>query len=87
MSEGHDPRRLQSYDGAGFTVTFDPNVCTHAARCVRGLPAVFDVSRRKWIDVAAAEAEAIEAQVGRCPSGALQFVRKAPGDTMNTPTA
>ncbi|MCC6316518.1 MAG: (4Fe-4S)-binding protein [Gemmatimonadaceae bacterium] len=71
-------RRLQTYEAQGFAVTFDPNICTHSGRCVRGLPAVFDVKRKRWIDVSAASAEAIEAQVRRCPSGALQFVRAEP---------
>lgn len=73
--------RLQSYSTAEITVTFDPTVCTHAARCVKGLPAVFDVSRRRWIDPTAATADDVAAQVQRCPSGALQFVRHTP----NTP--
>jgi uncharacterized Fe-S cluster protein YjdI len=66
--------RLQAYEGSDFTVTFDPGVCIHAGRCVRGLPAVFDVRRKRWIDVDAASSDAIAAQVGRCPSGALQFL-------------
>ncbi len=66
-------RRLQVYEGEGFAVTFDPNLCTHSARCVRGLPAVFDVGRKRWIDVKAAGEAEIAAQVARCPSGALQF--------------
>lgn len=68
-------KRLQVYDGDGFAVTFAPDVCTHSARCVRGLPAVFDVRRKRWVDVSAASAAEIEAQVARCPSGALQFHR------------
>ena len=36
-------KRLQTYEAPDITVTFDPNVCTHAAACVRGLPAVFDI--------------------------------------------
>ncbi len=71
-------RRLQVYEGDGFAVAFDPNLCTHSARCVRGLPAVFDVSRKRWVDVSAADADAIAAQVARCPSGALQFRRGDP---------
>lgn len=67
--------KRQSYSSDHITVTFDPAVCTHAARCVKGLPAVFDVSRRQWIDPTAASADAIEAQVKQCPSGALQFTR------------
>jgi uncharacterized Fe-S cluster protein YjdI len=69
-------KRLQTYEGPGITVTFDPNVCIHSGVCVRGLRAVFDVSRRRWVDVTAAPADAIAAQVERCPSGALQYVLK-----------
>jgi uncharacterized Fe-S cluster protein YjdI len=72
-------RRLQTYEGTGFAVTFDPTICTHSGTCVRGLSAVFDVKRKRWIDVKGASPEAIEAQVGRCPSGALRFVRRAAG--------
>ncbi len=68
--------RLQTYQSDEITVTFDPTVCTHAARCVRGLPAVFDVSRKRWIDPTAASADAVAAQVERCPSGALQYTRR-----------
>ena len=56
-------------------MTFDPNVCIHSGECVRGLPAVFDVLRKRWIAVEGASADEIEAQIARCPSGALQFVR------------
>jgi uncharacterized Fe-S cluster protein YjdI len=69
-------RRLQTYEGEGFAVTFDPDTCIHSGKCVRGLPAVFDVKRKRWIAVEAASAEQIEAQVARCPSGALQFLRR-----------
>lgn len=77
MTTAGEPKRVQAWEGAGFTVTFDPNLCTHSGRCVRGLPLVFDVTRRKWIDTAAAGAEAIAVQVGRCPSGALQFIARS----------
>lgn len=69
-------RRLQTYEGDGFAVTFDPAICIHSGKCVRGLPGVFDVKRKRWIDVQAASAAEIEAQVARCPSGALQFPRR-----------
>jgi uncharacterized Fe-S cluster protein YjdI len=70
-------RRMQTFEGTGFAVTFDPTICTHSGNCVRGLSAVFDVKRKRWIDVKAAAPGEIEAQVGRCPSGALRFVRPA----------
>ena len=66
-------KRVQVYETPGITVTFDPNVCTHSAQCVRGLPAVFDVSRRRWIQPALATPEQVAAQIARCPSGALQY--------------
>ncbi len=68
--------RLQVYETDEITVTFDPSLCTHSGRCVRGLPAVFDVSRRRWIAPEAAPADAVADQVSQCPSGALQSVRK-----------
>lgn len=69
-------KRVQSYESPAITVTFDPNICTHSGYCVRGLPAVFDVRRKRWVDVAAATPDEVAAQVARCPSGALQVVRK-----------
>lgn len=69
------PTRLQTYEAPGIIVTFDPQLCTHSAVCVRGLPAVFEVSRRRWIHAEAASADQVMAQVARCPSGALQVAR------------
>jgi uncharacterized Fe-S cluster protein YjdI len=71
--------RLQTYQTPGITVTFDPAKCRHTGVCVRGLPAVFDVTRRRWIAPEAATPEEVAAQVARCPSGALQCeVHKRP---------
>lgn len=67
------PKRLQVYQGDAITVTFDPNVCIHSGACVRGLPAVFDVSRRRWVHPDDAAPDVVAAQVVRCPSGALQY--------------
>jgi uncharacterized Fe-S cluster protein YjdI len=68
------PKRLQTYKAPGVTVTFDPNLCTHSGRCVRGLPAVFNVSWSRWVRPEAATADDVAAQVSKCPSGALQVV-------------
>ena len=64
---------LQTYEGPGIAVTFDPNLCQHTGICVRGLPAVFDVKRKRWIRPELAAVEQVTAQVARCPSGALQY--------------
>jgi len=67
---------LQTYEGPEIVVTFEPDVCEHSGVCVRGLPAVFDVKRKRWIRPELAMADEVAAQVERCPSGALQFRRK-----------
>ncbi|HJU90760.1 MAG TPA: (4Fe-4S)-binding protein [Gemmatimonadaceae bacterium] len=73
-------KRLQVYETADITVTFDPALCTHSGICLRGLPAVFDVGRKRWIRPELANAGDVAAQVQRCPSGALQFL--LPSDVM-----
>lgn len=68
-------KRLQVYEGDGVVVTFDPNVCIHSAVCLRSLPAVFDVNRRRWVELESADPDQVAAAVARCPSGALQSIR------------
>jgi len=70
-------KRLQLYETNEIVVTFDANVCVHSGVCVRGLPAVFDVQRKRWIKPELAPAADVAAQIGRCPSGALQFKLKS----------
>lgn len=76
-------KRLQTYESPEITVTFDPNICTHSGVCIRGLPRVFDVRRKRWVDVNGATPDEIAAQIARCPSGALQFIRHTPNTTAN----
>jgi uncharacterized Fe-S cluster protein YjdI len=64
--------RLQVYENADVRVTFDPGVCRHSGVCLRTLPPVFDVRRKRWIDVDAAGASEIFEAVAKCPSGALR---------------
>lgn len=71
-------KRLQTYETAEITVTFDPNVCIHSGACLRGLPLVFDIKRKRWIQPELAAAADVAAQVARCPSGALQSRLKEP---------
>jgi len=63
------------YTNGEITVLWKPNRCTHSANCVRGLPQVFDVHRKPWVDIHAATSEEICAQVDKCPSGALSWER------------
>ncbi|HTO72879.1 MAG TPA: (4Fe-4S)-binding protein, partial [Gemmatimonadales bacterium] len=70
-----EPKRLQIYEAEGIKVTFDPGICRHSGICVRTLPAVFDVNRRRWVRPELATPEEVAAAVARCPSGALQACR------------
>lgn len=70
------PKRRQTYEADEITVTFDPDVCIHSGVCVMGLPDVFDIKRKRWIRPELQPPDVVAAQVMRCPSGALQFVRK-----------
>jgi uncharacterized Fe-S cluster protein YjdI len=69
---------MQEYRAARFVVRYDPDICIHAANCVRELPAVFDVNRSPWVSVEGAPADRIAQQVAACPSGALTFERLTP---------
>jgi uncharacterized Fe-S cluster protein YjdI len=64
---------MQVYETPEITVTFEPDLCIHSGVCVRGLPKVFDVQRRRWVMPELGVAAEIAAQVQRCPSGALKF--------------
>ncbi len=64
---------VKHYSNGEVTVVWQPGLCQHSGICVRGLPRVFDPRRRPWIELEHADTEAIVAQVGRCPSGALSI--------------
>lgn len=65
--------RGRAYRADGITVYFNARKCTYAGVCVRGLPQVFDPSRRPWIKADLDTPENIAARVEMCPSGALSY--------------
>ena len=55
-----------------MNVTWDEDVCTHSANCVKKLPQVFKVEGGNFvIDPSAASEDDVRAVVAQCPSGAL----------------
>jgi CDGSH-type Zn-finger protein len=59
----------------------------HFAECVRGLPRVFDVKKRPWIQPENASAEQVAEVVRRCPSGALHYrLEEGPTEEPELPT-
>jgi uncharacterized Fe-S cluster protein YjdI len=59
------------FRGSALTISYDDEVCIHAASCVRTLPSVFDADSKPWIDPDGAAVDAVTATVAGCPSGAL----------------
>lgn len=65
----------KTYTNGEITVIWKPNLCRHTGICARGLPSVFDPGRRPWIEMNQSTTEQIAAQVDKCPSKALTWVR------------
>lgn len=65
--------QVRHYRGNRASVTFDAPRCIHAEVCVRGMPAVFDVSRRPWILPDEGDPKRLERVVIGCPTGALRM--------------
>ncbi|MBR4447874.1 (4Fe-4S)-binding protein [Methanobrevibacter sp.] len=63
----------KAYENNEIIVFWKPDLCEHAAECIRGNNQVFDVNRRPWVDVSAASAEEISKIIDKCPSGALKY--------------
>ena len=70
------------YSNGAVTVIWKPALCQHSGICARGLPAVFNPSRRPWIQLEHSDTATITAQVERCPSGALSW-EKTTADNSN----
>src|SRR5215208_115390 len=62
-----------AYTAPGVRVFYDRERCLHFAECIRGLPQVFDVAKRPWIQPQNASADEVAEVVRRCPSGALHY--------------
>jgi CDGSH-type Zn-finger protein/uncharacterized Fe-S cluster protein YjdI len=65
----------RDYETEAIRVHWDSSRCIHTAICLQRLPDVFDVQRRPWVDLDAADADAIADTVERCPTGALRYER------------
>lgn len=64
---------VREYSTPDLTVYWKPNLCAHPGYCWRGLPKVFNPSRRPWVDMQAAGPEEIIKTIDTCPTGALTY--------------
>jgi uncharacterized Fe-S cluster protein YjdI/CDGSH-type Zn-finger protein len=69
----------RTYANDDIEVDWYPERCIHSARCVAGLPDVFDPKRKPWVDLKGHSGDEIAAVVQRCPTVALHFRRKDGG--------
>jgi uncharacterized Fe-S cluster protein YjdI len=65
------------YTNGETTVVWKPEICIHSGICARGLPDVFSPKRKPWIEMQHSDTATIEAQVAKCPSGALSILSKS----------
>lgn len=78
---------MKHYEGENVEVTYDAARCLHAGECVRGLPAVFDTTKRPWVAPGGGDAEAVAAVIRRCPTGALHYtLREGEPERPRVPT-
>ncbi len=78
--------KSREYEGEGIVVSFDLGRCIHAKECVTGLPNVFDIEAKPWIQPGNADADAVAEVVRRCPTGALGY-RRTDGAPQEEPAA
>lgn len=74
----------REYSSDAISVQWYASRCIHTAACIKALPRVFNARRRPWIDVSAADADAVAHAVLKCPTGALHF-RRADGQSEPSP--
>jgi len=64
---------LRSYEGENIIIYYNPDVCSHDAHCVNGLPPVFKKDVKPWIDPDGGSVRDIIKVIDKCPSGALSY--------------
>lgn len=69
-----EPER--QYGNGEIVVEWRPELCVHCEACITGLPAVFDLSKRPWVNIHGATSVEIVRQVAECPDGALRAVNE-----------
>ena len=65
----------RTYETESIRVLWNSERCIHTGVCLRALPEVFDTKRSPWVDVDAADTDAIIQAVEQCPTGALRYER------------
>ncbi len=76
-------RVTKKYSNGEVTVVWKPARCIHSTKCFKGLPEVFDPTKRPWINAEGSDTEHIILQVNQCPSAALSYFKNSDGEQKN----
>ncbi len=68
-----DGGRRRDYVGKQITIHDNRRICAHAGKCTDGLPSVWRMGEKPWIDPDGGTVEDIVRVIGQCPSGALSY--------------
>ena len=63
----------KEYKNGELTIVWEPGKCIHSAECVNALPQVYKPNEKPWIQAENASIEELQAQIKKCPSGALTY--------------
>ena len=66
---------IKKYASTELDVVWKPNKCIHAGECVKSLPKVYNPKEKPWIKPDNASTDELIAQISKCPSGALSYVK------------
>lgn len=68
-----DKPLVKQYTNEEVTVIWKPDLCIHSGICLRGLPKVFNLKQKPWVNMEGATSEEIVELVRECPSKALSI--------------
>lgn len=72
-------KQFHQYPGKQIDVSWDKSRCLHVAECILGLRTVFDTGKTPWVRPDNEPANQVASVIHRCPTGALQYVRRDGG--------
>jgi uncharacterized Fe-S cluster protein YjdI len=78
---------MKEYSNEEIVVCWNPDRCIHAGECMKGLPQVFNLESRPWVNIKGADSEEIMKVIDRCPSGALTYKMNRKPDDAEKPSA
>jgi len=78
--------KIKQYTNGDLTIVWNPELCHHAAECVKGLPQVFNPQSRPWIQADGCSTMDLKETIQKCPSGALTYIEKENTNESNPTT-